>query len=284
MKCPNCQNKTESYICPECGFDFSLWYAGYSTLSYINNVEPRVNLSAVKPEIPKSTKKRFKPVLAAAFVALLAVFVVIILRSGNSHSNDDETRNKLYLNLIEDYERKYGALSFPTDEERRASDGKIWAQNARGLCYTKLLDFNNDGCEELLLAYYYDEEGLATPLSYTVEVWAYTEENIFCAYRSSAFLTGAEGISVAYEKMNGVNYVLQCNYEPDLNISFYRFNGESFVFDHVVDGPSGDYIYENIGLVDSVENQHGLSYISFISGDCDNILSNSISRVKNQLS
>ena len=75
MKCPSCQNKIESYICAECGFDFSLWYAGYPTLSYINNVEPRVNPSAVKSEIPKSTKKRFKPVLAAAFAALLAVFI-----------------------------------------------------------------------------------------------------------------------------------------------------------------------------------------------------------------
>ena len=284
MKCPSCQNKTESYICPECGFDFSLWYAGYPALSYINNVEPRVNPSAVKPEIPKSTKKRFKPVLAAAFVALLVVFICIILCGCNSHSNDDETRNKLYLSLIEDYESKYGALSFPTDEEWRASDGKIWAKNARGLCYTKLLDFNNDGCEELLLAYYYDEEGLTTPLSYTVEVWAYTEENIFCAYRSSAFLTGAEGLSVVYGEMNGVNYILQCNTETDWNISFYRFNGEDFVLDHVVDDPSIDFIYENFGLADYVENQHGLSYISLISGDNDNVLSNSISRVKKQLS
>ena len=256
----------------------------YPTLSYINNVEPRVNPSAVKPEIPKSTKKRFKPVLAAAFVALLVVFICIILCGCNSHSNDDETRNKLYLSLIEDYESKYGALSFPTDEERRASDGKIWAKNARGLCYTKLLDFNNDGCEELLLAYYYDEEGLATPLSYTVEVWTYTEENIFCAYRSSAFLTGAEGLSVVYGEMNGVNYILQCNTETDWNISFYRFNGEDFVLDHVVDDPSMDFIYENFGLADYVENQHGLSYISLLSGDNDNVLSNSISRVKKQLS
>lgn len=284
MKCPNCQNKTESYICPECGFDFSLWYAGYPTLSYIKNVEPRVNLSAVKPEIPKSPKKHFKPALAAVFASLLAVFIFIIFSSGNSHGSDDEIRNKLYLNLIEDYESKYGALSFPTEAEMLASDGKIWTQNARGLCYTKLLDFNNDGCEELLLAYYYDEEGLATPLSYTVEVWAYTGGNIFCAYRSSAFLAGVEGISAVYGEMNGVNYVLQCNTETAWNIFFYRFNGESFVLDHVIDGPSLDFIDENFGFVYSVENRHGLSYISFILGDCDNILSNSISRVKNQLS
>lgn len=66
-----------------------------------------------------------------------------------------------YRNLIQSYEKKYG-------EAQLNEQKQFWT----GLCYAKLLDFNNDGINELILAYQtekYNED----KVQYHVELWKY---------------------------------------------------------------------------------------------------------------
>lgn len=66
-----------------------------------------------------------------------------------------------YRNLIQSYEKKYG-------EAQLNEHKQFWT----GLCYAKLLDFNNDGINELILAYQ-TEKYNKDKVQYHVELWKY---------------------------------------------------------------------------------------------------------------
>ena len=66
-----------------------------------------------------------------------------------------------YRNLIQSYETKYG-------EAQLNEQKQFWT----GLCYAKLLDFNNDGINELILAYQ-TEKYNKDKVQYHVELWKY---------------------------------------------------------------------------------------------------------------
>ena len=66
-----------------------------------------------------------------------------------------------YRNLIQSYEKKYG-------EAQLNEQKQFWT----GLCYAKLLDFNNDGINELILAYQ-TEKYNKDKVQYHVELWNY---------------------------------------------------------------------------------------------------------------
>ena len=66
-----------------------------------------------------------------------------------------------YRNLIQSYEKKYG-------EAQLNEQKQFWT----GLCYAKLLDFNNDGINELILAYQ-TEKYNKDKVQYHVELWKY---------------------------------------------------------------------------------------------------------------
>ena len=66
-----------------------------------------------------------------------------------------------YRNLIQSYENKYG-------EAQLNEQKQFWT----GLCYAKLLDFNNDGINELILAYQ-TEKYNKDKVQYHVELWKY---------------------------------------------------------------------------------------------------------------
>ena len=66
-----------------------------------------------------------------------------------------------YRNLIQSYEKKYG-------EAQLNEQKQFWT----GLCYAKLLDFNNDGINELILTYQ-TERYNKDKVQYHVELWKY---------------------------------------------------------------------------------------------------------------
>ena len=66
-----------------------------------------------------------------------------------------------YRNLIQSYEKKYGEVQL--NEQKQ-----FWT----GLCYAKLLDFNNDGINELILTYQ-TERYNKDKVQYHVELWKY---------------------------------------------------------------------------------------------------------------
>lgn len=81
---------------------------------------------------------------------------VTVKKEGNTKDS-----TSAYRNLIQSYEKKYG-------EAQLNEQKQFWT----GLCYAKLLDFNNDGINELILAYQ-TEKYNKDKVQYHVELWKY---------------------------------------------------------------------------------------------------------------
>ena len=83
-------------------------------------------------------------------------------------SIDDQTKaNNMYAKKFKSYLKKYGTVS-----EKYMNDTG-YAMYLDGLCYSKMLDFNNDGLEELLLVYYdQGDEG------YHYDIYGYSNNKI----------------------------------------------------------------------------------------------------------
>lgn len=86
---------------------------------------------------------------------------------GNQTSVNDEidsaesNSSAAYRNLIMEYEETYGSANLNTQEQ-------FWT----GLCFAKLLDFNGDGVDELILAYQTEPSNIDN-VEYTVELWGF---------------------------------------------------------------------------------------------------------------
>lgn len=75
--------------------------------------------------------------------------------------SDENDASTAYRNLIEKYETEYGSASLNEQEQ-------FWT----GLCFAKLLDFNGDGVDELILAYQTETSNVDN-VEYTVELWEF---------------------------------------------------------------------------------------------------------------
>lgn len=82
----------------------------------------------------------------------------IVNDEAESDENDAPTA---YRNLIEKYETEYGSANLNEQEQ-------FWT----GLCFAKLLDFNGDGVDELILAYQTEPSNIDN-VEYTVELWEF---------------------------------------------------------------------------------------------------------------
>lgn len=79
----------------------------------------------------------------------------------NGTTSNKKNPTVAYRSLIKKYEKKYGAAKLNKQKQ-------FWT----GLCYAKLLDFNNDGINELILAYQ-TEKNKTDNVQYHVELWKY---------------------------------------------------------------------------------------------------------------
>ena len=75
--------------------------------------------------------------------------------------------NSAYKKLIQKYELKYGKAKLITSGYMH-----YW----KGVCFAKLLDFNNDGTKELILAYQ-NGFGKTDKIKYHVELWTFDGKN-----------------------------------------------------------------------------------------------------------
>lgn len=83
----------------------------------------------------------------------------VTVKNGTTSNKKDPTA--AYRSLIKKYEKKYGAAKLNKQNQ-------FWT----GLCYAKLLDFNNDGINELILTYQ-TERYNKDKVQYHVELWKY---------------------------------------------------------------------------------------------------------------
>lgn len=75
--------------------------------------------------------------------------------------------NSAYKKLIQKYESKYGKAKLYSSKSMH-----YW----KGVCFAKLLDFNNDGTKELILAYQ-NGFGKVDKIKYHVELWTFDGKN-----------------------------------------------------------------------------------------------------------
>ena len=75
--------------------------------------------------------------------------------------------NGAYKKLIQKYESKYGKAKLYSSKSMH-----YW----KGVCFAKLLDFNNDGTKELILAYQ-NGFGKVDKIKYHVELWTFDGKN-----------------------------------------------------------------------------------------------------------
>ena len=111
-------------------------------------------------------------------------------------------RYENYLSLIAQYEKSYG----------KCSAIEVWEEvyMMSGLCFAKLIDFDNNGRDEIVLVtgeqnpYGYDKTQ-----GYTMQVWAYENNKLKCLY-SGGVLHGGDVASndVAFTTYNGYPYLV----------------------------------------------------------------------------
>ena len=83
-------------------------------------------------------------------------------------SIDDQIKaNSMYAKKFKTYLKKYGTIS------EKYIDENSYAMYLEGLCYSKMLDFNNDGLEELLLVYYDQSDK-----EYHYDIYGFNENKI----------------------------------------------------------------------------------------------------------
>ena len=133
-----------------------------------------------------------------------------------------ELAYSMYYKQCEEYQKVHGVVSYV---KKSAFEGYL-----TGLCYVQLVDFNDDGLEELLLAYY-DQSSKNRSLHegmgdcFVVEVWAYLNDHVEKVYSGEPFGTNGGGAIVRLTTVDGVRYLMEGGqYRSNL----YGYNGSDF--------------------------------------------------------
>lgn len=175
---------------------------------------------------------------------------------------------RLYMDKISEYIDKYGER-----ELIRLQDTQM-TEYYKGTCYTRLVDFNRDGQEELLLAYLENDDnmqnGSATTISsngadwsvfwsgvfearnYVVEVWTYKDGDIARVYEgktSSGIGGDTNGTYVGTYDMNGQTCLVSGHsiMWGENTLEVLQFDGNSFAPTGVV--PDSDQIRHDYVLI-----------------------------------
>lgn len=131
-----------------------------------------------------------------------------------------KTANELFTDKILEYQKKYGE-----GEAVEIDDSSMFG--TRGVAYAKLIDFDGDGQDELLIEY--SDEPIENDNGATaakVEVWAYRDGGIEEVY---------EPDTLVYTMCAGVSLRV-CEYDGTYGFKRYLHDGETINFKEVPDG------------------------------------------------
>lgn len=131
-----------------------------------------------------------------------------------------KTANELFTDKILEYQKKYGK-----GEAVEIDDSSMFG--TRGVAYAKLIDFDGDGQDELLIEY--SDEPIENDNGATaakVEVWAYRDGGIEEVY---------EPDTLVYTMCAGVSLRV-CEYDGTYGFKRYLHDGETINFKEVPDG------------------------------------------------
>lgn len=131
-----------------------------------------------------------------------------------------KTANELFTDKILEYQKKYGE-----GEAVEIDDSSMFG--TRGVAYARLIDFDGDGQDELLIEY--SDEPIENDNGATaakVEVWAYRDGGIEEVY---------EPDTLVYTMCAGVSLRV-CEYDGTYGFKRYLHDGETINFKEVPDG------------------------------------------------
>ena len=204
----------------------------------------------------------------------------IINDEAESDENDASTA---YRNLIEKYESEYGSASLNEQEQ-------FWT----GLCFAKLLDFNGDGVDELILAYQTEPSNIDN-VEYIVELWTFDGSSAE-RVTSQISWTGNNmpyfgGFSISkYEE----KYLLVLTDNAGGDISYYgtRDDGSIGLVHRLIwkgDMVQGDWYLDNEKISMETYEEYSDKYSAnavwygFSEASCNETIEKEISQTKNKL-
>ena len=154
-----------------------------------------------------------------------------------------------YYNKIMELQEKYGDGN-KTEAYVDFPDKKTYLW---GLCFAKLIDFNADGYEELIVAYLEDKDEYQNSIvgeDYVIEVWAYQDFACQKVFEGTIYIPHEgytdEGFYIA--SLDEKYYVVQ-GYDF-ITFNFWGYNGKEFEQEKSLEG---DWIYEDYYAVDGKE-------------------------------
>lgn len=121
-----------------------------------------------------------------------------------------------YAEVIRDLEATYGSLTF--------DNYSSWCYLSKGVCYLQLLDFNNDGNEELIIAH--APQSADNIGDYIVEVWEYRNGQANKMLSAFPYQQGIEGEVVCTARIDN-SYCLIIGSEFG-GCMYYGYDGDHF--------------------------------------------------------
>lgn len=134
----------------------------------------------------------------------------------NTIKNQNEVYIK-YAELCKKYINEYG---YP-----KVVNTEYQGSYIKGLSFAKLIDFNNDNIEELLLVYgspWFDKGG-----QYYVEIWGSINNELKKIYSGSPYTKGDINNSIVINKNNNYYYICSGQEGTFYNKTFYGYNEEN---------------------------------------------------------
>lgn len=165
-----------------------------------------------------------------------------------------------YRQLIEQYEDTYGLA----DIDYKNFSGSYSTSWMTGLCYLELIDFDNNGIEELLLVYKKTRQDNSevdyVGFDYIFEVWGYEQDNIHLLDSGELYGNDGAGKTLILTRYNDNTYIKTGSADSfDYNYYHgYKVNGDfgiarEALMDEEIRENSGYYTYKINGAVVSQE-------------------------------
>ena len=138
--------------------------------------------------------------------------------SGEGHTGSGPSSNTAaYADIIRKYDNNYGPLTFDED------DG-IYL----GVFLAKLIDFDQDGTDELLIGYSEPIEDISTVPAPKLDVWTMENDLPVQAYKGARVMHGDIGSHCAYCNLNGTYYLCTGTAGYALDLALLSLENGSF--------------------------------------------------------
>ena len=136
-----------------------------------------------------------------------------LIKEMEGKDQSEEGKNKLnelqkkrsyqaYYDLILEYQEKYGMGKIKTRDQE--------AFCLEGLCFASLLDFDQNGREELVLAYLSEMPEREPPIPrYTVEVWEFKKGKVDKVYTGNPYRIMETGSYLIFTQVEEQNYIIE---------------------------------------------------------------------------